>query len=352
MPQTELPMVSLLVAMRNEARYIERCIRSLLAQDYPADKLEVFIFDGQSTDDSWKISEQLIAGRPLFYLRPNPERIQSEAWNQGIAQSKGDVVGIVSAHSVLAPDYVSKAIEVLQRTNADMVGGPVRAQSEDYTGEAIAVAMSTPFGVGGANFRYTDKELETDTVFMGLCKRDMYMKIGGFDLEMVRNQDDELSYRLTKNGGKIVCSPLIRSEYFSRSTLGSLWTQYYQYGFYKVRVLQKHPLQMRPRQFVPFAFVAALIASFILALSSFFFPLSSFILPLSSFIPLFYLLTNILASLYTAATRGWKYLPLLPLVFAILHLSYGLGFLVGLFKFRSRWNDREGKVPRFDVPAR
>ncbi len=345
MPQTDLPMVSLLVAMRNEARHIGRCLQSLLAQDYPADKLEVFIFDGQSTDDSWTISEQLIAGRPLFYLRPNPERIQSEAWNKGIAQSRGDVVGIVSAHSALAPDYVSKAIEVLQRTKADMVGGPVRAQSENYIGEVIAVAMSTPFGVGGANFRYTDKELETDTVFMGLCKRDMYMKIGGFDLEMVRNQDDELSYRLAKNGGRIVCSPLIHSEYFSRSTLGSLWKQYYQYGFYKVRVLQKHPLQMRPRQFVPLIFVLALIASFLLALVP-------VLRPLSLVVPSIYLLANLFASLYTAAARGWKYLPLLPLVFATLHLSYGLGFLAGLFKFWNRWNDREGKVPRFDVQAR
>lgn len=338
-------MVSLLVAMRNEARYIERCLQSLHQQDYPADKLEVFVFDGQSMDDSWMIAEQLMQARPLFFLRPNPERIQSEAWNKGIAQSHGDVVGIVSAHSVLAPDYVSKAIEVLQRTSADMVGGPVRAQSENNIGEAIAVAMSTPFGVGGANFRYTDKELETDTVFMGLCKRDIYMKIGGFDLDMVRNQDDELSYRLTKNGGKIVCSPLIRSEYFSRSTLGSLWKQYYQYGYYKVRVLQKHPLQMRARQFIPFIFVFALIISAL-------FTLIPILRPLFPVIPVLYLLANLLASLYTAATRGWKYLPVLPVVFTILHLSYGLGFLVGLFKFRNRWNDREGKVPRFDDPAR
>lgn len=337
-------MVSLLVAMRNEAGYIERCIRSLLAQDYPADKLEVFIFDGQSTDDSWQIAEQLIKNRPLFFLRSNPERIQSEAWNKGVAQSRGDVVGIVSAHSTLAPNYVSKAVEVLQRTKADMVGGPVRAQSENFIGEVIAVAMSTPFGVGGANFRYTDKELETDTVFMGLCRRDMYMRIGGFDEEMIRNQDDELSYRLTRNGGKIVCSPLIRSEYFSRSTLPSLWKQYYQYGYYKVRVLQKHPRQMRLRQFVPFAFVLALIVSALLAFIS-------LLRPLSWMIPAIYILANLLASLYTAASRGWKYLPLLPIVFAILHLSYGLGFLAGLFKFWNRWNDREGKVPRFNYAS-
>ena len=106
-------------------------------------------------------------------------RIQSEAWNTGIAESHGEVVGIISAHAELAPDYVSKAIDVLHRTQADMVGGPVHAQSEGVIGKIIAVAMSTPFGVGSANFRYTDQEQETDTVFMGLCKRSTYVKLGG-----------------------------------------------------------------------------------------------------------------------------------------------------------------------------
>jgi len=338
-----LPMVSLLVAMRNEASYIERCLRSISMQDYPIKRLEVFVFDGQSTDDSWQIAKKLMQDRPMYYLCPNPERIQSEAWNKGIAQSYGEVVGIVSAHAELSPDYVSKAIEVLQRTQADMVGGPVHAQSEGLIGKTIAIAMSTTFGVGSANFRYTDQEQETDTVFMGLCKRSVYEKIGRFDMEMVRNQDDELSYRLLKHGGKIVCSPSIRSVYYSRSSLGGLWHQYFQYGYWKVRVLQKHSRQMSFRQFAPPLFVLSLIASVLLLPISF----SSFTIHPSSFIPLFYLITNLTASIFTAYKRDWSALPLLPLVFASLHISYGLGFLVGLIMFANRWRDKIGKVPPF-----
>ena len=170
-----------------------------------------------------------------------------------------------------------------------------------------------------------------DTVYMGLCHRSVYERIGGFDEEMIRNQDDELSYRLRKAGGRIVCNPQIRSYYYNRAGLASLWKQYFQYGWYKVLVLQKHPRQMRPRQFAPPTFVLALIVSGLLALIL-------ITRPLSLVIPSLYLLANLAVSFRIAFMRGWKYLFLLPVVFAILHLSYGIGFLGGLFRF---WNRRE-----------
>ncbi len=335
---TDQPLVSLLVAMRNEAAHIKECIHSILNQDYPQDKIEVFIFDGQSDDDSKKIVQEVISGKKNYHLLENPKRIQSAAWNLGVQLSHGDVISIVSGHSKLSSDYVSKAIETLLRTNVDMVGGTVRATSSKYTGDAIALAMSTPFGVGNANFRYSEIEQETDTVFMGFCWRATYEKIGGFDEELVRNQDDEFSNRLRKAGGRIICNPKIISYYNNRATLLSLWSQYYQYGYYKVRVLQKHPLQMSLRQFAPPVFVVALIGSAFLTLSP-------VLRPLSVVVPLFYLLANLGASLLTASRRGWNSLPLLPIVFAILHLSYGLGFLVGLVKFWNRWGDKVGKTP-------
>lgn len=341
-----LPKVSLLVAMRNEAGYIERCLNSIIIQDYPAELLETCIYDGQSTDGSRAITEQVLNNRAHAFLRSNPERIQSEAWNKGIIESRGDVIGIVSAHAELGPDYVTRAVEVLQRTSADMVGGPVRARSENYTGNVISLAMSSPFGVGSAVFRYADKEQETDTVFMGLCKRSMYEKMGGFDVEMVHNQDDELSYRLLEHGGKIVCSPSIRSVYYSRSSLAGLWHQYFQYGYWKVRVLQKHPRQMSIRQFVPPVFVLSLIMSVLLSPISF----PTFPLHPSNIIPILYILSNLSASIFTALKKDLSALPLLPLVFGILHLSYGIGFLVGLVKFANRWNDKIGKAP--SIPRR
>jgi len=326
-----LPKVSLLVAVRNEAEHIEDLVSSIKTQDYPVDKLEVIILDGRSTDGTGEIVRNLIDGYPNFQLLENPKTIQSAAWNLGIEMCTGEIISIVSGHVILAPDYVSKAVETLQRTGADMVGGTIRAVSSERVGEAIALAMSHPFGVGGARHRYTDQEEETDSVFMGFCHRSVYEKIGVYDEELVRNQDDEFSYRLTKAGGRIICNPEVKSTYYSRSTYKSLWHQYFQYGFYKVRVLQKHPRQMSPRQFVPLAFVLALIFSLVLTVV-----FSWGWIVLVGLVGL-YLIVNLAVSLSLAKREGWRFLWLLPPAFATIHTSYGLGFLVGLFKFWNRW---------------
>jgi glycosyltransferase involved in cell wall biosynthesis len=320
--------------MRNEEKYIERCLASIFAQRYPTDRLEVIVLDGMSTDRSWEIAAALCSQHPNARLLSNPRVIQTAAWNLGIRESKGEIIGIVSAHSVFEPDYVSTAVETLLRTGADMVGGPMRAYGDAQPAQAIALATSTPFGVGGARAHYTDREEEVDTVYMGLCWRELYERIGGFDEEMVRNQDDELSYRLLKHGGRIVCNPAIRSRYYNRSTLGGLWSQYFQYGFWKVRVLQKHPRQMRVRQFVPPTFVAALLGSAVLA------QFTSMGHLLLTLIAVSYVLSNLAASAWTARKHGWHHLPLLPLVFATLHISYGLGVLAGLIRFARRWHER------------
>jgi glycosyltransferase involved in cell wall biosynthesis len=329
------PTVTLIVAMRNEERHIERCVRSMLDQDYDADKLEVLFMDGQSTDRTRDIVGELIAGRAGFELVDNPGRIQSIAWNLGIERARGELVGIVSGHSELAPEYVTTTVETLRRTGADLVGGPARAESETVVGEAIALAMSTPFGVGGAEFRYATEENEVDTVFMGVCKRELYERIGGFDAEMVRNQDDELSYRLLEQGGRIVCNPAIRSVYRNRATLKSLWKQYFDYGRWKVRVMQKHPAQMRSRHFVPPLFVSTL-------------GLSTLVPPLfASFAGVYGAATLGMSVLIAARARRTDVLPYLPAAFAILHVGYGVGFLKGLLQFRGRWADRSSQAPAF-----
>jgi len=332
------PSVTLIVAMRNEERHIARCVESLLAQDYPADRLEVLFMDGRSTDRTRELVGERIAGRPGFAVVDNPGQIQSIAWNLGIERAHGELVGIVSGHSELAADYVTRVVETLARTGADLVGGPARAESETVVGDAIALAMSTPFGVGGAEFRYATEEREVDTVFMGVCKRSLYEAIGGFDAEMVRNQDDELSYRLLEHGGRIVCNPDIRSVYRNRATLRSLWKQYFDYGRWKVRVMQKHRAQMRPRHFVPPLFVATL-------------GMSSLVPPVFAAIGGSYSATTLAMSAYIAAKAGRiDVLPYLPAAFAILHVGYGLGFLRGLIQFRDRWADRDSQAPRF-APA-
>ncbi len=333
--------VSLLVAMRNENAFIDKCISSLVSQEYPHENFEVIVLDGCSNDDSVSIVEEYLPQYPFLRLAFNPKKTQSAAWNLGIQQSQGTIIGIVSAHSTLAPDYVSNLVETIHRTGVDMVGGPTVAASTGFVAEVIALALNSPFGVGNARFHYTTKEIEVDTVFMGACYRHVYEKIGGFDEEMVRNQDDEFSYRLRENGGRIICNPNIKSIYYNRADLMSLWKQYFQYGFYKVRVLQKHPLQMSFRQFVPPVFVLSLLMALLLTV---FLPWGWIVLALTAGS---YLAANLAASILTASKKGWKHLWLLPVTFAILHLSYGSGFLWGLVKFWNRWGDKIGNVSHF-----
>ncbi len=323
------PLVTLVIAMLNEAETIDSCLRSVLAQDYPADRLEILVYDGGSTDESAAIARRVLGDRPLAAVRENPDRVQAAAWNLGIAAASGDLVGVVSGHAEIGPQYVSAAVAALERTGADLVGGPVHAVGDGLLGEAVAAAISTPFGAGGARFRLTEREEEVDTVFMGLASRDTYLRFP-FDPEMVRNQDDELSYRILDAGGRIVCDPAIDSAYRSRTTLGGLARQYWEYGYWKVRVLQKHPAQVRMRHLVPPLFVVGAAGALALL------PVRG--LPRSAAAAVLgaYLAADLAASI--RASRGRAHLLLvLPFVFPTLHVAYGAGLLAGLAHFRRGW---------------
>lgn len=314
--------VTLVVPMRNEEANIEACLTSVVNQDYGVDHLEVLVYDGASTDASWSIVEGLALRHPSITLHHNPRRTQAAAWNQGIERASGEIIGIVGAHSVLAPDYVTTAVATLNRTGADMVGGPMSAKSDGVVGQAVAVATSTPFGVGGARFHYTDREEDVDTVYMGLCRAEVYRSLG-FDEEMVRNQDDELSYRLLDRGGRIVCDPRIRSTYHNRATWRGLARQYFEYGFWKVQVMRKHPRQVRARHLAPVALVVTLGASAVLAVTT-----SQGLILLAVAVG-GYVLADLSASL-AATRRHLTLLPAVSAVYPVLHLSYGSGFIVGL----------------------
>ena len=330
--------VTILLPIRNEAAFIERGLRAILAQDYPGE-MEILIADGLSTDNTREVIASIPGLPSSVRILDNPGKIVPTGMNVALRQAKGEIIIRVDGHCIIAPDYVRKCVEHIQNDDVDGVGGPMESIGETQMAKAIAIGMSSPFGVGNSAFRTTSgKSMLVDTVPFPAYTRQIIERAGLYDEELVRNQDDEYNYRIRELGGKILLADDVRSTYFSRTSLKGLGRQYFQYGFWKVRVLQKHPRQMSPRQFVPPSFVLALFGSVLLAL----FPVFR---PLSPVIPLFYLLANLSASVYTASKHGWKYLPLLPLVFAILHLSYGFGFLVGLVKFWNRWDDKIGKVP-------
>jgi len=324
-----LPFVSILIVVYNEERYIEKCIGSILTQDYPKNKYELIIIDGLSTDNTRSIIKQIInSNLTKIRLIDNPKKILATGWNIGVKQAKGEVIIRIDAHSYVANNFIKTNIEYLDKIkDADCVGGIIESVNDSFMGKVISLAMSSPFGVGSARFRTGGYEGYVDTVAYGAYRKRIFDEIGLFDEKLVRNQDDEFNYRLIKSGGKIFLTPKIKSYYYPRSSLNKLWKQYYQYGYWKVRVIQKHKLPASLRHLVPVTFVLSLIGSGCFALFSKI-GISLLFLLLST-----YLLTSCIFSVKIALKKGLIFLPILPLTFACLHLSYGIGFLQGIFDF-------------------
>jgi len=332
----EQPSVTVIMPIRNEGPFIERSLDAVLAQDYPAELVQVLVADGRSTDNTRDVVRDKALAHPerRIELVDNPGGIVPTGFNAALASADGKVIVRVDGHMIVEPDYVSECVAALARSGADCVGGRMHKVGHGSVGEAIALATSSPFGVGNSRFHYAQGESWVDHVNVGAWPRSVFDWVGSFDPEFVRNQDDEFSYRLRAAGGRILFTERIRYRYYNRASLRGLFSQYRQYGTWKVRVLQEHPRQMSARQFVPPAFVAAAAAGAALA------PLSrparrAWLGVLGG-----YAVAALAASGVVSRRAGWRHLPLLPIVFATLHISYGAGFLAGLVRFRKRWQWR------------
>jgi succinoglycan biosynthesis protein ExoA len=339
MENPSTPFVSIVMPVRNEAGFIARSLGAVLAQDYPADRLEVIVADGQSDDGTRSALDALARRNTNVHVLDNPGRIVATGLNRAFAVAQGDIIVRVDGHCEIAPDYVRRCVAHLQSGSADGVGGPLTTIGETETARTIAAAMSSKYGVGGSAFRTTsDTTRLTDTVAFPAYTRRIMEQAGPYDEEMVRNQDDEYNYRLRKLGARILLAADVRARYYSRSSLSSLARQYFGYGYWKVRVMQKHRRQMQVRQFVPPTFVAALIGGGALA----FVPVVRWAL---SGVLIAYAVATSIAAVSESGRVGWRQVPMLALCFAVLHMSYGLGFLAGLVRFRGRWRDRGAVAP-------
>jgi lipopolysaccharide/colanic/teichoic acid biosynthesis glycosyltransferase/glycosyltransferase involved in cell wall biosynthesis len=328
-----LPFVSVVLPIRNEAAFIGKALTAVLAQDYP--HFEVLVADGMSDDGTARIVRALAGADARVRVLDNPGRIVATGLNAAVKAARGDIVVRVDGHCEIAVDYVRRCVEHLGKGDVWGVGGPLETIGQTRVARAIAAAMSSRFGVGNSAFRTLfGQSLLVDTVAFPAYPRRVLELAGPFDEELVRNQDDEYNYRLRKMGGRLLLAADVRARYFSRSSLRSLWRQYFQYGFWKVRVLQKHPRQMSARQFVPPVFVLA-IAS--LALSSYW-PAGRMALALLAAV--YATLTGLAAFVVSRRAREPRLFAPLVVSFPILHLSYGSGFLVGLVRFWRGWNAR------------
>lgn len=338
--RADLPLVSVIMPVRNESAYIQRSLGAVLAQDYPGDLMEIIVADGMSTDGTREMVGTIQTEHSNVRLIDNLGLIAPTALNQATAAARGAIIVRVDGHCEISSDYVSNCVRHLLQDGVDGVGGTVETVGESDAAKAIAAAMSSGFGVGGSAFRTThSRTMLADTIPFPAYTRQIIEAAGPYDEAFVRNQDDEYNYRIRKLGGRLLLAADVRSRYYSRASLASLWRQYFGYGFWKARVLRKHPRQMKARQFVPAIFVAWLGLGLLL------FPFSRPARRLLSFALLNYGSASVLASAHVAARTDWRYSFKLPSAFAAMHISYGSGFLLGnaaivldrLLKSGSRW---------------
>jgi len=334
--------ISIIIPCRNEKRHIRPFLESVLAQELDAGyELEILVADGMSDDGTRTVLREYIAqsGENRIRLIDNPGRIVSTGLNAAILSACGEIIVRMDAHSTYAKDYVRECVKALHETGADSVGGPWVADGKGVVGQAIATAFHAPFCTGGGKAHDPGYEGEVDTVYLGCWPRSAFDKTGLFDPELVRNQDDEFHFRLRRSGGRVWQSPRIQSSYTPRASLKALFRQYLQYGFWKVAVMRKHAGLAAWRHAVPALFVGSLLMEILLiALSSIAgHPVAAARMAAVMALELIlYLSACVIAASTFARTVSLPVLLLLPVVMIVYHVSYGLGFLLGLGSWITR----------------
>jgi glycosyltransferase involved in cell wall biosynthesis len=325
--------VSVIIPVRNEEKYIRECLSSILNQDYSKEKMEVLVVNGCSSDSTEKIVKEIAEQHLFIRVLENTQKTVPTAMNLGICAAKGDLIIRMDAHAKYAPDYISKCVEWSLKTGADNVGGPMRAVGSGYLGKAIALIHQSPFGLGGGKFHDENFSGEVDTVYLGAFRREVFKKVGMYDERLVRNQDIELNARIRTAGGKCFLTPEIISYYYNRPNLIAFCIQNYKNGVWNIYTKKIAENALSLRHFIPLFFVSSLLVSILLVLiGRLFFTGLVFSMMIVPFLICFglYAMSSIAFTIKICREKGFKYLPILPIVFLVLHFSYGLGSLVGI----------------------
>ena len=332
--------ISIIIPVRNEEQRIEGTLNSIISSNFPLDQIEVLIVDGNSEDSTLKIIKSY-ENKILIKIIHNKLKFVSSSFNLALNKSRGEIIFRIDGHCEIEPDFLSRCIKLLNKKNIDIAGGCIETVSHGLIGNVIAVAQSSFFGVGGVRFRNSksNKGSYVNTLAFGAHKREIFSEIGGYDEDMICNQDDDFNFRAIQAGKKIWLDPQIKTKYFSRTSYIKLFKQYFYYGYYKVRGIQKRRQIISIRHIVPSIYIISLIITII----------GGHIFSniwLSYSILVIYLFTNICASLF-ASKRIFDF-PMLFISFWILHISYGLGFIWGLIKFMFYWKNNKLKDTNFN----
>lgn len=321
------PIISVIIPCRNEEKYIDECVTSILKQKNLEEKLEVLVVDGMSTDNSRKIVEKISRVNPQVKLIDNPKFTTPHALNEGIKNANAEFIAILGAHAEYAPNYLTTCLELAnQHPEVSCVGGPIISKGKTPFAKATAIAMSSIIGVGNAKHRFPDYEGYAEMACFPIFRREVFNKYGLYDESLIKNQDDEFCFRITKSGGKVFISPKAKSSYFVRESPISLFRQYYDYGYWRVAVLKKHKIPISYRQQVPILFYITFITLAVMGVLG-------KNLVVGTIVPALYLLLIIVFTIPVFSRENKKIAVQFPVAVIILHLSYAVGFFTGIIKF-------------------
>ena len=323
--------VSIIIPCRNEEQFIAKVLDNIVNQSYGIDNFEVIVADGLSDDDTANIVKKYCERFSNIQLVINPEKIVPFALNKAIKISKGEVIVRLDAHSEYPLNYIEILVDKLYALDADNVGGVLinTPNSDSSKDLSIAEALACPFGIGNAHYRVGVKDVkQVDTVPFGCYKRSVFDKIGFFDEDLVRNQDDEFNARLIKNGGKIFLIPDVEIIYYPRKSLNKLMKMFFQYGLFKPLVNKKVGSPATLRQLVPPCFLLFLLVVPITFLLGKFLSIISL-----SVLAIYFLLSFVFSFLLSYKNKRFIMFFILPVIFFMIHISYGYGYIKGMFKF-------------------
>nr|WP_202866166.1 glycosyltransferase family 2 protein [Kribbella turkmenica] len=321
------PPVSVVMPVLNEERHLEEAVGRVLDQDYPGE-LEVVLAIGPSKDRTQEIADKLADRDPRIRIVPNPTGKTPAALNAGIAHARHDILVRVDGHGALTDGYITHAVEVLEESGADNVGGVMAAEGRTPTEMAVACAYRSRLGLGASTFHQGGKAGPADTVYLGVFRRAALERVGGFDETMHRAQDWELNYRIRKTGGLIWFSPNLSVTYRPRSSLSAVAKQFFHTGQWRREVIRRHPETANKRYLAPPVAVVLLAVGTVLGIIGLI--TGNSWLDLGFLAPLGYALLLLAGSAFEGRYLPWKALFWMPLVCATMHISWGLGFLIGL----------------------
>ena len=336
------PFISIVVPLRNEEACVERLARSLLDQEYPADRYEIIVADGGSTDRTVEILARVDPDRRIRVIE-NPGRTAPAALNVAIARAQGEIVTRVDGHSHVARDYLARIVAVMAETGASVVGGPVRMEADTPFREALVEALYSRVAVGSVPYRTLSTRASVESLQTGSFRREVLERVGPFDEDLAVVEDLDMNTRIRKAGYELILDPSIRFWYCPRPTLAALWRQIYTVGLVKARILRTHPDIFKWKYVLPTVFVLAAGAARVAAASAAWGAPSA----LAGSGAAFLLAYGAVVTAFAVSRAGRlgpgaaRLLAILP----TLHVGYGLGFLSGVLEKPLRRSSRPPGAP-------